>query len=254
MDKLEAEFKHLLDSQKIDPRFLDYSILDRHIVMLEQLAKATNSGITVFDHYKQKHVFTSDNFPNLFGYEVDKIEQEDTHYFKAKVHPDDIEPIMRNGLTVLKFFLNGDGEDFIHTKMISEYRIIIPGKYIRVIEQFKVLEFDKLGNVWLTLSVLDISPNQSPLDFVHSKLMNCNTGNVYILPEFSGLAEPVILSEREKTVLQLVRDGKLSKEISDQLEISIFTVNTHRQRILKKLNANNTAEAILYASRLGLIS
>jgi DNA-binding NarL/FixJ family response regulator len=44
------------------------------------------------------------------------------------------------------------------------------------------------------------------------------------------------------------------KVISDQFEISIFTVNTHRQRILKKLNANNTTEAILYASRLGLIS
>lgn len=84
--------------------------------------------------------------------------------------------------------------------------------------------------------------------------MNYEAGSIYILPEFIGHSEFSTLSDREKTVLQLVRDGKLSKEISDCLEISIFTVNTHRQRILKKLNANNTAEAILYASRLGLLT
>lgn len=254
MDKLEREFTRLLDSQNINPNDLDYSILERHIIMLTQLAMATNSGISVFDHHKRKHVFISNNFSNLFCYDVNRIEQEDTHYFNSQVHPEDIEQLTLNGITAMHYFINGEGEDLIHTKMISEYRIFTSGKYMRVIEQFKVLEFDLRGNVWLTLSVLDVSPNQSPLNFVHSKLMNCDTGNVYMLPEFLGLPESVILSAREKTVLKLAYSGKLSKEISDQLKISINTVNTHRQRILKKMNANNTAEAILFASRLGLIN
>ncbi|WP_235782360.1 response regulator transcription factor [Phocaeicola paurosaccharolyticus] len=46
----------------------------------------------------------------------------------------------------------------------------------------------------------------------------------------------------------------LSKEISEQLFISVHTVNTHRQRILEKLDVNNSMEAVKYASALGLIS
>jgi len=51
----------------------------------------------------------------------------------------------------------------------------------------------------------------------------------------------------------LVKDGFLSKEISDKLSISTHTVNTHRQRILEKLGVNNSMEAINYAAQLGLI-
>ena len=55
-------------------------------------------------------------------------------------------------------------------------------------------------------------------------------------------------------VLQLIKEGLLSKEISEQLSISVHTVNTHRQRILEKLDVNNSMEAVKYASALGLIS
>lgn len=62
------------------------------------------------------------------------------------------------------------------------------------------------------------------------------------------------LTTREIAVLQLIKEGLLSKEISEQLFISVHTVNTHRQRILEKLDVNNSMEAVKYASALGLIS
>jgi DNA-binding NarL/FixJ family response regulator len=51
----------------------------------------------------------------------------------------------------------------------------------------------------------------------------------------------------------MVRDGFLSKEISDKLTISLHTVNTHRQKILEKFDVNNSMEAVMLASKLGLI-
>jgi DNA-binding CsgD family transcriptional regulator len=45
----------------------------------------------------------------------------------------------------------------------------------------------------------------------------------------------------------------LSKEISNVLSISLHTVNTHRQRFLEKLGANNSMEAVMFASRFGLL-
>lgn len=62
------------------------------------------------------------------------------------------------------------------------------------------------------------------------------------------------LSPREIEILQMVKDGLLSKEIAEQLCISIYTVNTHRQRILRKLDVSNSIEAIKYASAVGLLS
>jgi DNA-binding CsgD family transcriptional regulator len=62
-----------------------------------------------------------------------------------------------------------------------------------------------------------------------------------------------LLTAREKEILQLISKGLISKEIADKLYISVNTVNTHRQRILEKLQADNAIEAIKYASRTGII-
>jgi len=60
------------------------------------------------------------------------------------------------------------------------------------------------------------------------------------------------LSKREKEILKLISDGKASKEIADDLYISVHTVNTHRQNILEKLNVKNSHEAIKIIQNYGL--
>lgn len=62
------------------------------------------------------------------------------------------------------------------------------------------------------------------------------------------------LSEREREVFQLVAEGRSNKEVADLLAISVATVETHRARILEKLDVHNTAELVLYAVRRGIIS
>ncbi|MHB0999160.1 MAG: response regulator [Armatimonadota bacterium] len=62
------------------------------------------------------------------------------------------------------------------------------------------------------------------------------------------------LSSREREVLQLIAEGKSTKEIAEILNISIKTVEKHRQRIMEKLNINNVAELTKYAVREGLVS
>lgn len=51
-----------------------------------------------------------------------------------------------------------------------------------------------------------------------------------------------MLSDREKSVLNCILDGKSSREIADELYISLNTVNTHRRNILKKTGARSTIE------------
>jgi len=62
------------------------------------------------------------------------------------------------------------------------------------------------------------------------------------------------LTEREMDVLKLIADGKSTREISEQLFVSVKTVGTHKQHILKKLNLKTNVDIIKYALKNGIIS
>ena len=61
-----------------------------------------------------------------------------------------------------------------------------------------------------------------------------------------------ILTNREREVLQLLAEGKSTKEIASKLRISVKTVETYRRLIMDKLDIHSTAELTKYAIREGL--
>ena len=63
-----------------------------------------------------------------------------------------------------------------------------------------------------------------------------------------------LLTEREKETLHLLAEGKSNKEVAQILNLSVYTVETHRSNIMEKLNLHTTAEIILYAVRKKLIA
>ena len=62
------------------------------------------------------------------------------------------------------------------------------------------------------------------------------------------------LSTREREIFQLIAEARSNKEVAALLDISPATVETHRARILQKLDVHNIAEVVLYAVRRGIIS
>jgi DNA-binding NarL/FixJ family response regulator len=66
--------------------------------------------------------------------------------------------------------------------------------------------------------------------------------------------EPPILTAREREVLQLIAEGKMTAQIADQLSVTEKTVGNHRQNLKKKLCLNGTAELTKYAIREGIVS
>lgn len=62
------------------------------------------------------------------------------------------------------------------------------------------------------------------------------------------------LSDREREIFQLIAEGHSNKDAALILSISPATVETHRARILQKLDVHNTAELVLYAVRRGVVS
>ena len=58
---------------------------------------------------------------------------------------------------------------------------------------------------------------------------------------------------REKEVLQLLAEGKSNKEAASLLTVSLYTIETHRSRLMQKLNLHSTADIVLYAVRKRII-
>lgn len=91
-------------------------------------------------------------------------------------------------------------------------------------------------------------------------------GKMYVSPEVLGdLVEArtraasgkdafAKLTEREREVLQLLAEGHSTKEIADKLCLSVPTVHTHRQHLMRKVSARSVADLVRYAIREGIIS
>jgi DNA-binding NarL/FixJ family response regulator len=91
-------------------------------------------------------------------------------------------------------------------------------------------------------------------------------GQIYLSPSIAGLvvrqsigrpaskprSQRALLSKREHEVLQLIAEGKSTKEIAATLYVSVKTVETHRQQIMDKLNIHSIAGLTKYAVREGL--
>jgi DNA-binding NarL/FixJ family response regulator len=63
-----------------------------------------------------------------------------------------------------------------------------------------------------------------------------------------------LLTDREREILQLLAEGRSNKDVAALLDLSVYTVETHRTRIMQKLNLHNTAELVLYAVRKKIIA
>ena len=68
------------------------------------------------------------------------------------------------------------------------------------------------------------------------------------------VTDPIdLLSTREREVLQMIAEGRTNKEIATSLNLSVYTVEAHRGRIMEKLNLHSTGELVRFAVRNGLI-
>jgi len=100
---------------------------------------------------------------------------------------------------------------------------------------------------WLTLGIaIDITEKVMNGEKCLEELMQEN-----LALKFKGIKE--LLSRREKEIVKLVSMGLSSRQISEEMEISFYTVETHRKNILKKVEIHNSAELIRFATEAGLV-
>lgn len=130
--------------------------------------------------------------------------------------------------------------------------------------QTKVIVYTMHEEVWVVRQLLSADPDavvlkaDEPAELTRAISMIKN-GKGYYSTTFNRLlnsisTSPDMLSKREAEILRITACGKSATDIATQLGISVNTVEFHRRRIMKKLNAANAAEAVNKARKLGLFS
>ncbi len=75
----------------------------------------------------------------------------------------------------------------------------------------------------------------------------------YLRPHESDPADKCVLTPREREVIQLVAEGKTTKEVATALSLSVKTAETHRTNLMRKLDLHSVADLTLYAVRNGIV-
>ena len=206
---------------------------------IEEIAQEYISYMKILEQAGSFAVFLSDKFGHYY-YVTEYIEPPQELNIEKLVHPDDLEVVRRIDKKVWEFLDTLPEEEKLTYKYIYEMRVLDKGKYVRMIYQMRLLAFK--DDNFLAIGMIDLAPEQSANTSVRFQIKNCLTDEV--VPFAIESATDVLLTPREREILALAKEGMFSKEISEKLNISIHTVNRHRQNILEKLQVDNIIEAI----------
>lgn len=175
---------------------------------------------------------------------INSIWEEDIF---SRIHPDDLLKKHTRELRFLHFLKNISGK-LRSDYYLEEYLRMRDGggKYYLVLHRMFYVIAQDSGNICLALCLYNLADGS----LRGSGIVNSADGSRMDIDMYDCSD---LLSKREKEILLLIGKGKSSKEIADELSVSIHTVSRHRQNILQKLQVSNSAQAFGVACELHLL-
>lgn len=257
MDILRRELNEIYESQQLGRENLDSGHVEAFKSKISMMAEVCDELSIITDASADRCYIYSGKLASLLGL-TDKpvydavVESSDEDAIYTRMHPEDLPDKRMLEYEYFKFVDPLEGEHKISFKATCRIRIRnLEGRYLYIDNSTQVLFPSPSGKIWLILCRYELSSDQTPSQGINPAIVCTSTGEVR--PFSFAKERRKILTPREKEILLLIRDGKPSKQIADQLGISIHTVNRHRQNIIEKLSVNNSVEAISAAITMKLL-
>jgi DNA-binding CsgD family transcriptional regulator len=222
----------------------------RLVLQIESMMEENDQFFFIGDILHMKILFTSKRSINMIGIEPEILSP---YHFKEATHPDDIQ---RHGLGNAKLFnmshdlfVAREGNMLLSTNLRFRGS---EGKYSNILIQGYLFysEFPQK-----TVYYLQVNTNINWFRKIKHGF-HYYTGNdlsYFRYPDEEMLMKGNILSEREFEIVKSIRKGMSSEQIASKLFLSKYTVNTHRNNILKKTGKSNISELIYELEQLGIL-
>ncbi len=257
MDVLRKELDDFYRSQRLDEETLDYSSLSALRQNIETVAMLEEDCRVITDAAADHCYICAGRLARLLGLSnsrtfVADMDSSDEDLIYNRIHPEDL---VEKRMLEYDFFKHIDSLPSDRKLTLkATCRIRIRNRedtYISVDNSTRLLQLSPRGKAWLILCCYSLAPDQKPQEGIDARFIDSDTGE--ITPLHLSDRRTRILTHREKEILQLIKEGKPSKQIADILGISVHTVNRHRQNILEKLSVGNSVEAVTAATLMRLL-
>ena len=245
---VEKAIRELVLARRGNPSFAsapDYSKADGLRSFWEQMESTGNLITIVWDYVKNDFLYLSDKFFNYFGFDPENVYREKLAYPLNRLIPVDA-MMMINGSAFVWDYVSGLPVDQRKNyKVIAEYRMRNDhNKMIRVHYQNVTLELTDTGDVWLSMMLFELAPDQNMETLGNISCMDAVSGEAILTVE--QVKENLLkklLSEQEIDVLKRISKGEDTGQIAAVLGISEETADHCRKKIFSKLNASDINDA-----------
>lgn len=242
--KIKAVYKAIFqsyDNPSLESHISKIIELDCYIPYSSTFFCITNTQDLTFE-------YISKNFKACLGIDANELKQKGMRYFWSRIHPEDIDVWISALNHLMEFTLN---EIPKHKRELANYTWNFRLKnannqYVNIIQNTTPLAFDSGNKPIIGLAHYTVLEGKLKMPITATaKLLNEH--NEYETVYYNNFSQKLLksgISNRERDVVRLLMLNNTSKEISEKLNISSHTVDTHRRNILKKLNISSTGELI----------
>lgn len=224
--------------------------------LIEQSSVLNNVVVFMFDYSAFEYFYLSENVKRIVGFTREEFYKDGVNLSVNLIHPD----YMAARLAMLHFYVK-IVEDYPLEKrkdilISTDFLFKNPQEqYMRTVQQTKFLELDDKGRPLVSLNYLhsfgSIKKEGS------SDLIVKVPDEPALLYHYDFDEKKIVsagqLSAREENILSCLSKGQKTKEIAENLNISPFTVDTHRKNLLLKTHCKDTSSLVLYAKTTGLM-
>lgn len=232
----------------------DFDFLLKRNPLLERIFIGADCAITIFDASKINYLYISDQMEQLLGYEATAYLQGGLCYMLSKIHPDDLPAILEVFEMEIDYINGLSSDQRLEHRSSYDYRIRkADGTFIRVLQRNLILNLDQNNNIsHLLLVFTDISHLKKDYIKILYIINKPDSSLTYIYNLADRrMIKDTFLSKREIEILKLLEKGYSSKEVAEELFISIHTVETHRRNMLEKTNIKDTSCLVHFAILAG---
>ena len=224
------------------------------ITMADAIARTTNNSVYIIDYNRKNFLYVSSNPLFLCGRTTKEVKEKGYGFYFEVVPPEEIHKLMEINEAGFRFYYEQPSEKRLALTIEYDFHICTSQRHKHLIHHklTPILLSDK-GDIWLALCTVSLSPNKDSGEVLVSD-NTCTDRYVYSFKGKRWRKQPeIILSEREKEILQLSVKGLSNVEIGESLFIDANTVKFHKKKLFEKLHAENITEAVGIAAYLRLI-
>ena len=214
----------------------------------------------VVDYVRKKYLYVDPSINKVLGYDSEYITSGGPHYFTGLWHPQDFKIYSEQILPEsLRFLHTQPASTYGDFSVSINYRIKnADGNWIKFLQRSTYFLASSDGHPLAAVGfALDITHYKESNSIVHTiEKIDKHFGNQYKEPVYKRIYHPdkeTVFTNRERQVLTLIYKGYSSKQIAEELSVSLHTINNHRKNILDKTGSRNVADLMRYTSENGFL-